>query len=85
MTAETTPCRLYLISPSVFELDAFAGELAKALSGGDVASFQLRMKEADDVDLSKATEVLMPICLYPQQEVYTYQIYQADLLDYHQR
>lgn len=54
--------RLYLISPSDFNLDFFAIELEAALAGGDVASFQLRMKESYDEDIIAATRKLMPIC-----------------------
>ncbi|MBL8549361.1 MAG: thiamine phosphate synthase [Hyphomonadaceae bacterium] len=53
--------RLYLISPPAFALEDFAAETAKALSGGDVASFQLRMKGAEDGAILRAAERLMPI------------------------
>jgi thiamine-phosphate pyrophosphorylase len=56
-------CRLYLVTPPVFELDAFAGVLERALSGGDVACLQLRMKGAADGDVLKAAKRLMPICV----------------------
>ncbi len=39
--------RLYLITPSHFQLSAFAGQLEDALSGGDVGCVQLRMKHED--------------------------------------
>lgn len=54
--------RLYLISPSIFDLDTFSDQLTDALDGGDVASFQLRMKESEDDDIIAAAHVLMPIC-----------------------
>lgn len=54
--------RLYLITPTKFELDIFATQLADALDGGDVASVQLRMKDSYDDDIIKAAKVLMPIC-----------------------
>ena len=54
-------CRLYLISPPKLEPKAFADDLKRALGGGDVASFQLRLKEAGDDDIRRATAVLMPI------------------------
>jgi len=54
--------RLYLITPSSFNLDDFALELQNALEGGDVASLQLRMKESYDEDIIKAARTLMPIC-----------------------
>ncbi len=55
-------CRLYLISPPQIDLPKFAGELAQAFQGGDVGAFQLRLKDADDADILKATQKLMPIC-----------------------
>lgn len=54
--------RLYLITPSSFELSEFAGNLAEALEGGDVASVQLRMKESYDEDIIEAAKALIPIC-----------------------
>lgn len=54
--------RLYLITPSTFDLEDFAEKLKEALEGGDVASLQLRMKESYDEDIIKASRVLMPIC-----------------------
>ncbi|HEY1631456.1 MAG TPA: thiamine phosphate synthase [Rhizomicrobium sp.] len=57
----TGSCRLYLITPPVFEPRVFAEELKRALDAGDVASLQLRMKEASDHDILRAGEVLMPI------------------------
>ena len=53
--------RLYLITPPRFEPRAFADELRHALDGGDVASLQLRMKDASDHDILRAADVLMPI------------------------
>jgi thiamine-phosphate pyrophosphorylase len=54
-------CRLYLISPPRLSPISFAGMLREALSGGDVASFQLRLKEADDDTIRRATDLLRPI------------------------
>lgn len=54
--------RLYLITPSQFDLDDFSSLLADALEGGDVASLQLRMKESYDEDIIAAARKLMPIC-----------------------
>ncbi|NOZ43523.1 MAG: thiamine phosphate synthase, partial [Alphaproteobacteria bacterium] len=54
--------QLYLITPPVFELDTFAGQLDEALSGGPVASVQLRLKGAADEDIIAAANILMPIC-----------------------
>jgi len=54
-------CRLYLLTPPAFALEAFARELEEALAGGDVASVQLRLKGADDAEMVRAGERLMPI------------------------
>ena len=54
-------CRLYLITPPEFEPPRFAEELKSALGGGDVASLQLRMKNAGDDEIRRAAERLMPL------------------------
>jgi thiamine-phosphate pyrophosphorylase len=54
-------CRLYLITPPQFEPRLFAEELRAALGAGDVASLQLRMKDAADDEIRRAAAVLMPI------------------------
>lgn len=54
--------RLYLITPSKFNLDDFSKKLADALEGGDVASVQLRMKESYDEEIIEAARKLIPIC-----------------------
>lgn len=59
------PCRLYLITPPRLaegDPQAFAGELEAALSGGDVACVQLRLKDVDDDTVRRAAAVLMPVC-----------------------
>jgi thiamine-phosphate pyrophosphorylase len=56
-------CRLYLISPQRMDHPAiFADELRAALDGGDVAAFQLRLKEVDDAAIVRAADTLRPIC-----------------------
>ncbi len=56
-------CRLYLISPEKMEHPSiFADELRAALKGGDVAAFQLRLKEVDDAVIARAADTLRPIC-----------------------
>jgi len=57
-----TQTQLYLITPPAFDLNDFAAALAQALTGGPVASLQLRMKSASDEDIVRAAAVLMPIC-----------------------
>ena len=54
-------CRLYLITPAAFELDAFARQLREALSAGDVAAVQLRLKDRGDDDVLSIARALMPI------------------------
>ena len=57
-----TVCRLYLITPNVFDPPAFRDILAAALDAGDAAAVQLRMKDADDGAILKAAGVLLPVC-----------------------
>jgi thiamine-phosphate pyrophosphorylase len=54
-------CRLYLISPPRIAPGDFAGVLKGALKGGDVASFQLRLKGVSDDEIRRATDALRPI------------------------
>jgi thiamine-phosphate pyrophosphorylase len=56
-------CRLYLISPERIDHPSiFAAELRAALDGGDVAAFQLRLKDVDDAAIARAADTLRPIC-----------------------
>ena len=55
-------CRLYLISPAAIDVDAFAPVLKETLAAGDVASFQLRLKDAPDDAVLRAAEALIPVC-----------------------
>jgi len=56
-------CRLYLISPERLDHPViFADDLRAALDGGDVAAFQLRLKEAGDDTIARAADTLRPIC-----------------------
>ncbi len=54
-------CRLYLISPPHLSPANFAIPLREALHGGDVSSFQLRLKNVDDNTIRRATDLLRPI------------------------
>jgi thiamine-phosphate pyrophosphorylase len=54
-------CRLYLISPPKLSPSNFADVLKDALAGGDVASFQLRLKDMDDDHIRKTVDILRPI------------------------
>lgn len=56
------PCRLYLITPPrIDDLEAFAGQLEAALTAGDVAALQIRLKPADDAAIRAAVDRLAPI------------------------
>lgn len=58
----TQSCRLYLVSPPKIELTQFTEAFKNALSGGDVACLQLRLKEASDAEILEAGRALLPIC-----------------------
>ncbi|MGB2449146.1 MAG: thiamine phosphate synthase, partial [Parvibaculales bacterium] len=58
--------RLYLITPPQIDLQAFAPRLDEALSAGDVACLQLRLKNtdnhpADEELIAEAIAQLMPV------------------------
>jgi thiamine-phosphate pyrophosphorylase len=52
---------LYLISPPKLSTANFVTPLREALDGGDVASFQLRLKQVSDDEIRRACDVLRPI------------------------
>ncbi len=54
-------CRLYLITPPKLELAHFSRALEDALSGGDVACVQLRLKDVADADVLRIGAALKPI------------------------
>lgn len=54
---------MYLISPARLEVRAFPDALQRAFDGGDVASFQLRLKDAPDDEVLRAAEAIMPVCV----------------------
>ena len=55
-------CRLYLITPPrLSDPAAFAATLEQALSGGDVAALQIRLKDVDDAAIAAAVEALSPV------------------------
>ena len=55
-------CRLYLITPPALDdLAAFARTLESALTAGDVAALQVRLKEAPDEAIEAAVRALAPI------------------------
>lgn len=53
--------RLYLISPPSVDISGFSHAIDEALSGGDVACFQLRLKDVSDSDLLRIGAALKPI------------------------
>lgn len=53
--------QLYLITPPKFDADVFAGVLAEALSGGEVAALQLRLKDVSDAEVLRLGALLKPI------------------------
>ncbi|WP_431280819.1 thiamine phosphate synthase [Humitalea sp. 24SJ18S-53] len=55
------PCRLYLITPPVFDPLAFRDLLGAALDAGDVAALQIRLKDAPDDAVKRAVEALLPV------------------------
>jgi thiamine-phosphate pyrophosphorylase len=58
----TLDCRLYLITPpALTDLDAFGRDLTKALSGGDVAALQIRLKDVSDAAIAEAVQAIAPI------------------------
>ena len=54
-------CRLYLVSPPKLSAANFITPLREALAGGDVASFQLRLKDLEDDAIRRAADLLRPI------------------------
>ena len=54
-------CRLYLVTPAALEPEQFITPLEAALGAGDVASFQLRLKDVSDAGIVHAGRVLKPI------------------------
>ena len=53
--------RLYLITPPALDPHEFAPRLEAALSGGDVAAVQLRLKDVGDEAIRAAAAMLQPI------------------------
>jgi thiamine-phosphate pyrophosphorylase len=55
-------CQLYLVTPpSIADLAAFATALEQALDAGPVAALQIRIKPADDAEITAAVRRLAPI------------------------
>jgi thiamine-phosphate pyrophosphorylase len=52
---------LYLISPPKLSAANFLEPLKEAFKGGDVASFQLRLKDVSDDEIRRAADLLRPV------------------------
>ena len=57
---DLSACRLYLVSPPRLSPANFVIPLREALQGGDIASFQLRLKHASDDEIRRACDVMLP-------------------------
>ena len=62
VNSNSNNCQLYLISPPIIQLEDFVITLSEALTTGMVSCFQLRLKSSDDEAISRASEILLPIC-----------------------
>jgi len=58
--SSVSDCRLYLISPAKLSAANFLSPLREALKGGDVASFQLRLKHVSDDEIRRTVDLLRP-------------------------
>ena len=57
-----TTCRLYLITPpDITDADLFARQLDAALSAGDIAALQIRLKDVSPDQIRAVTRVLAPV------------------------
>jgi thiamine-phosphate pyrophosphorylase len=55
-------CRLYLITPPrIADLPAFLTALEQALSAGDVAAVQIRLKDVADAEIERVTRAVLPV------------------------
>ena len=55
-------CRLYLITPpQIADLPAFLTALEQALSAGDVAALQVRLKDVSDAEIERVTRAILPV------------------------
>ena len=55
-------CRLYLITPPrIGDLPVFLRALEEALSAGDVAALQVRLKEVPDAEIERVVRAVLPL------------------------
>jgi len=59
--SKSDACRLYVITPEVFDPLAFRDDLAAALDADDVAAVQLRLKHAPDDQWKRVIDLLRPV------------------------
>lgn len=58
---DLTPCRLYLVSPTRFDPDAYATLLDSVLAAMDVASLELRLEGAEIAIWERAIRAVLPV------------------------
>ena len=62
MATATHKCRLYLITPpAIADIDAFARDLDAALSAGEVAALQIRLKDMPEDHVRRVATALAPV------------------------
>lgn len=54
-------CQIYLITPPALDPDTFRDGLVAAIESDVVGAVQLRLKQASDDEIRRATEVLLPV------------------------
>jgi thiamine-phosphate pyrophosphorylase len=59
--AADTRCRLCLVTPAAYDIDAMSRQIADALAGGDVASLIVTGPTHDPASLQRAAEAIVPI------------------------
>lgn len=59
---ETQIPQIYLITPSVIELEAFKDQLAGVLDGTDVACVRMALASSDERDITRAADQLREVC-----------------------
>lgn len=62
MSLNAHDCRLYLITPpQILDAERFARDLDAALSAGEIAALQIRLKDTSPDDIRAVAKVLTPI------------------------
>ena len=60
--ANTSNCKLYLITPPKFDPKPFLERVKGVFDAGPVACMQLRLKNVEDDSIKMAAEMLLPVC-----------------------